>query len=962
MALLFLTDQEEMTMKKIYSMIAVLAVAGIAVSCQQKETVVPDEPLAGELVPMTFSVSSEDATKTSVSGTDIIWADTDQIRVYDDKGGDNVFSAKSVSGSTAKFEGEVAEGAASFWAAYPASAATGRAGDVITTVIPAEQTLASGEFVAKDALVTVAKGSGDALSFKNAFALVAVEVAADDIAQIKVSAIGGESIAGTAAVSVGSVPSVALSAASSVVTLKPSGSTFAAGTYYVVIAPDVALSAGLAVTLDKGTSPVVGYRQSSSIATIERSHRVSFGSTDDFYSGYAITDGASLKAWHDTESNREADALLLADIDVKDAVGGEWTPVDFSHDFLGFGHKLYDIQISNSGAAYVGFIGTLTGNISNVVFGSSDGINADGTSKITVSSSSASHRVGIIGNAGAVVAKYTRVTNFVPIDVESGFTGDIRVGGILGDMSVSGGRPSMYNCTNYGDITVKGLKNSSSIGGLYGRSNKDVTIEDCANYGDVTVDATSVTISSETFFGGIAGYHSTATMNNVENYGAVNITCGGGPLKIGGIVGMIGKSTLHNLSNSGNVTSQSHDGLQYVGGLIGYALNDVDILIGEDEATKCVNSGTVSIGGAAANVTDQSCIGGIVAYTYHTGSAVSKCEVSYAENGGAVKMTSGFIAGKTYYIGGIGGHYYGPVLKGCVNKGKISVESSSAINATFNVGGILGTQRPTAISACVNNGEVYLSGVTGSIRAGGIVGHMANAVNSIGDDALGNHTTNSGKVWSDYVAEESNTWVAFGGIAGFTDGGSNHSVVNAVNKGVVDLKVSRNGGYTQAAGIVGRANTFDVISGCVNSGTIVSDNPATANGNCYAGGIIGYLPSAHTAYDTHKITSCTNSGSVTAISATRTNTSLAAGGIAGWSYADIDGCTNEGNINSKTNNYAGAIVGVARDNNLTNNVVYRSGLLNGGAPNESEAAATVKGVWGVNYSNSATATGTAFKD
>ena len=944
--------------------ILLLAASCAAAACQSEIDITGAAPESNEneLVVMTFSAGSE-ATKSQINGKEILWSDGDAITLFGNDLRPYHSNGLTEGGASASFTVALPAGSTDPYALYPADDNASINGSVVTTEIPAIQTVKSGCHVADGAMVAVAKSKDNKLAFKNAFSLLSINIDEDGIQEVTVTATGGEILAGTADITVADEPSVSMVSGTNIVTLKHEAGAFPQGTYYLAIAPNITLNKGLNIVLDKGNGSVIGYQQSSVSMTIARNDGSAAGNVSAFRTGFAIRCGADLKAWHDDDDavRTNYNALLLADIDVNDAVGGSWTPVDFAHDFYGYGHKLYNLQITAGSESCVGFIGTLTGNISNVVFGSADGNQADGVSSISVSSGSTSLRVGIIGNAGPVVSAWNKVINFVPVTVAAAYTGTIYVGGVLGAMSDSGARPSLYRCENHANITVWNCKTGSSVGGLYGRSNKDVKIEGCSNTGAVKLSTTDA-LTNEPFIGGIVGYHSTPKMTNVVNEGNVTVAAIGGPLKVGGIAGMVSTSTLLNVENKGNVTSEGTSGLQYVGGLIGFGVKNVNIVIGQDESTRCINRGTVSISNNAASVSDQSCLGGIIAYTDYTSTEPSKVSLAYAENKGAVKMAGGFDA-KTYYIGGIAGHSYAPSMTGCSNSGKISAEAPSAVAATINIGGIIGTQRSTTAAACTNTGEVYVTGISGSIRAGGITGHMANAVNAIQDDDAGNHSTNAGKVWTDYTGAETNTWVAFGGIVGFTDGGANHTIRNAVNSGEVYCQMGRNGGYTQAGGILGRANTFAEISGCTNKGPVTSDNQASANGNCYAGGIVGNTPSANTSY-ANPVSQCINEGTVTAISKTRTNTMLGAGGIIGWAYANISSCTNKGNINSKNNNYAGSICGIGRDNTLTNNTMYASGLLNGnipGKPSDGKGlAANEKGIYGVSYSNTTTVSGTTY--
>ena len=174
----------------------------------------------------------------------------------------------------------------------------------------------------------------------------------------------------------------------------------------------------------------------------------------------------------------------------------------------------------------------------------------------------------------------------------------------------------------------------------------------------------------------------------------------------------------------------------------------------------------------------------------------------------------------------------------------------------------------TGFFGYVESGEirnVYLQDgtITTSRRVGGIVGHVldSNIINCTNDGC-------------DII--KSGNYLAAGGIVAETTGTSS-TIVNCVNKG--DVTNERG-----AAGILGYANGYTLVSNCINSGTIKNTGDV---GN--AGGIVGRIDNGRVEY-------CINNGTVNAAIQN-------VGGIVGYSYYDAVGptishCMNTGNIST----------------------------------------------------------------
>lgn len=165
-------------MKKIF--LALAAVAALA-SCVKENTLVPEQT-DDNLV--TIKAVSAD-TKTLLNGTDVVWEDTDNIKVVLDLATDELqdFAASAVDGATATFKGQFATDVASAsqaYAVYPSSAVklNGTSASIYHT-IQAEQygEIKSGANLSYASLNVEKLAAGNATAtFNNVYSLIKVTV------------------------------------------------------------------------------------------------------------------------------------------------------------------------------------------------------------------------------------------------------------------------------------------------------------------------------------------------------------------------------------------------------------------------------------------------------------------------------------------------------------------------------------------------------------------------------------------------------------------------------------------------------------------------------------------------------------------------------------------------------------------------------------------------------------------
>lgn len=165
-------------MKKIF--LALAAVAALA-SCVKENNLVPEQT-ADNLVTIT-AVSAD--TKTVLNGTDVVWEETDEIKVVLDMATDELqdFATFTVDGATATFKGQFAGNVASAsqaYAVYPSAAVKMNGNSAsISHTIDAEQygEIKSGDNLSYASLDVEKLAAGNATAtFNNVYTLIKVTV------------------------------------------------------------------------------------------------------------------------------------------------------------------------------------------------------------------------------------------------------------------------------------------------------------------------------------------------------------------------------------------------------------------------------------------------------------------------------------------------------------------------------------------------------------------------------------------------------------------------------------------------------------------------------------------------------------------------------------------------------------------------------------------------------------------
>lgn len=200
-----------------------------------------------------------DITKTTLSGTSILWDDTDAVKAY----GDHVYTSTGItrtnSNKTAEFSfGPLEAGDAVLYALYPAAKAGGTDYDNLEITIPTEQVATVGSF---DPAAMAAIGEIDGsykIAFKNIGALLSIVINNDDIASVELSATeeSGESMTGTATVAIDGLGAITSLTDGLSTSVKLTGGLVNGETYYFVIYPGTYSNLRIVVTDTDGAIAV----------------------------------------------------------------------------------------------------------------------------------------------------------------------------------------------------------------------------------------------------------------------------------------------------------------------------------------------------------------------------------------------------------------------------------------------------------------------------------------------------------------------------------------------------------------------------------------------------------------------------------------------------------------------------------------------------------------------------------
>ena len=261
----------------------IAAIAAIAASCSKEieKTVVNNDENAVNPASVVFTAGID--TKAAISGSDIVWQDTDQLTLWN--GTQTATYSTTDSGASATFTtSDTFDAAATYTALYPADGSASFSAGSVTTTLPAVQTATDGNFDPA-AHIAVATSSTTALAFHNAVAYLkfSVPTGMDDLKSVTFAGNNSEKVAGACSVNTGSYALTATGSA----TAKLSGTFDEGHTYYLAIAPQN-FSTGYTVTIER-TSRTYDMVSTKDI-TIARNDARNIGELWD--GGYKVTGSA----------------------------------------------------------------------------------------------------------------------------------------------------------------------------------------------------------------------------------------------------------------------------------------------------------------------------------------------------------------------------------------------------------------------------------------------------------------------------------------------------------------------------------------------------------------------------------------------------------------------------------------------------------------------------------------------
>lgn len=241
-------------------------------ACGREELPTPHE-VRGGLVSLSFSLSADRVeSKTSLSGTSVLWQGSDKLSVFDSQA--NRRFSVSEAGANVQIKGEaLAED--NYLILYPYDAQASVSGGIIRTLLPDVQKPVAGGFDAAAAL-SAASSSGNQALMKNVCGLLRFSIASPDVVSISIRSLAGEKFSGHLSLRLlaDGTPSVESAGSSSVTVLPSEGGTFAAGTYHVALAP-VNMTGGVEVRLLKKDGRLYCHRNGNPLV-IERSVLTTF--------------------------------------------------------------------------------------------------------------------------------------------------------------------------------------------------------------------------------------------------------------------------------------------------------------------------------------------------------------------------------------------------------------------------------------------------------------------------------------------------------------------------------------------------------------------------------------------------------------------------------------------------------------------------------------------------------------
>lgn len=502
--------------------------------------------------------------------------------------------------------------------------------------------------------------------------------------------------------------------------------------------------------------------------------------------GNTINNLTQLESFLKDAPTLAADEEWTVEADI-DCGGAKIAPIpSFSANLDGKNHKIYNYAVE-SAESTAGLFLVVSGTIKNLVLGSKDGKNWDGSSSVGYVSAEAK-----TGHTGGVCASLQgtleNVKNFAKVVVTmKNDDGVSAIGGLVGTIDSPA---KVSGCENGGVIELTGpMSNGAYAGGICGHANNaEALIENCVNSAELEF---SMENNKYMMYGGIVGCsHLGAVVDKCQNLGAITLNQSGTEtagtyMMIAGIAGALYTGSV--VTNSVNKANVSSNRLQVsrIGGIVG-TLNSKGLIEGN------TNDGKVILKHAAANANWQAAGGicgfqekesadNIIRNNTNNGEVIVEVENATTH---ANKVTAGGI---------IGLGVLGLEISGNVNNGAVSIVNKAA-GAAY-AGGIVGWFKGAGTFTKENQNKAAVSCKT-SDDAASVAGGIAGCVN----DSTGSCTSdkNTGAVTCANAA-------AAGSIAGTNNGKLTNCIAGGSVNGAA-LSDSNLATLTQGTSSSGTAN------------------------------------------------------------------------------------------------------------------------------------------------------------
>lgn len=252
-------------MKLTVKLLSVFSIALGLCSCAKEQV---HEGKAFRLVEKTFYISHSE-TKTALDGNNVVWQSGDKVTLFDNI--QNV-ALPDAQVSDNQINAQVTDGAASFYAVYPANSEATISGSVINTVIPNEQIAVPNSFGnGSNVSVAYTTSEDNRLSFKNVGALLKFTLTDNDVVSVKVLGNNNEKISGKADIDYNSGnPTVSASEVSVTLRNADKSALSANVPYYIVVAP-ATFSRGITLVMTKSDNTFATKQTSASVSLTRNS-------------------------------------------------------------------------------------------------------------------------------------------------------------------------------------------------------------------------------------------------------------------------------------------------------------------------------------------------------------------------------------------------------------------------------------------------------------------------------------------------------------------------------------------------------------------------------------------------------------------------------------------------------------------------------------------------------------------